>query len=615
MAKTGNFGLFEFFGGGTVIRPLQYYSHTDPPDMMTSSRSAIIFSMLLAACAHTPQQAKEAPEKQAETAQTGAAASDLQTKKSLNLPKQELTGQMLYEFLLGEAANQRGNRGLATRIYTGLASSTRDPRVAARAASLAYESRDMEAATEAFNLWLELEPASLQAKQMLSMMLVSGGKLEEARPHLIGMLAAYPDKIGHALMRIYPFFLRHPDKVAAFNLLRDLAQPYPQVAEAHWVVAQAAEAAGKHNLALEEVRAARTLQPSMESAVVVEAQLLRRESPQRAIDVLKKYVSAYPQANEARLFYARLLLEQKRFAESRKEFQYLLEAHPGNPDLAFAVAMLSLEMGELEPAENQLRQALDKGKKDEDTVYFYLGQLSEAKKNDAEALQYYRKVQNGEHAYAAHLRMAVLAAQSGNLDEARKYLHQATPQNNQQRVQLLLTEAQLLREAKQVEAAYQVLIQGLEKLPSHPNLLYVAGMLADQIGKHGEFEQMMRKVIEIQPDHAQAYNALGYSLLDRNERIEEGMQLVEKANQLAPDDSAVIDSVGWGHYRLGNLSKSLEFLRRAYSANPDPEIAAHLGEVLWAHGDKEQAKKIWDDSMKSHPDNAVLQAVIKKFLP
>lgn len=522
---------------------------------------------------------------------------------------------MLYEFLLGEVANQRGKGDLATRIYLKLANLTRDPRVAARAASLAYESRDMEAATEAFNLWLELEPASLQAKQMLSMMLVSGGKLDEARPHLAGMLAAYPGRVGHAFMKIYPFLLRHPDKVAAFNLLRDLAQPYPSVAEAHWVLAQAADAAGKHEQALDEVRQARALRPDMESAAVIEAQLLRRESPQRAIDMLKKYVSAYPQASEARLFYARILLEQKRYAESRKEFQYLLEVHPSNPDLAFAVAMLSLEMGELEQAEDQLRQALDKGKKDEDTVYFYLGQLSEARKNDEDALQYYRKVQDGEHVYAAHLRMAMLAGKSGKIEEARELLHQTSAQNNQQRAQLLLTEAQLLREAKQVEAAYQVLLQGLEKLPSHPNLLYVAGMLADQIGKHDEFEQMMRKVIQIQPDHAQAYNALGYSLLDRNVRLEEGMQLVEKANQLAPDDSAVIDSVGWGHYRLGNIPKSLEFLRRAYSANPDPEIAAHLGEVLWAHGDKKQARKIWDDSLKSHPDNAVLQAVMKKFLP
>ena len=576
-------------------------------------RSAIIFSLLLAACAHAPQQAKDiSAESEAEQE---APAPEPQAEKPLNLPKQELTGQMLYEFLMGDVANQRGRADLAARIYIKLAKSTRDPRVAARAANLAYESHDMEVAIEAFNLWQELEPTSLQARQMLSTMLISGGRLDEARPHLVSMLAAYPDKVGHALMRIYPFLLRHPDKTAVFDLVKELAQPYPGASEAHLVMAQAADAAGKRDIALVEVRKARELNPGLETAALFEAQLIQRESPQKSLELLKKYVSSRPQATEVRLYYARMLLEQKQYAESRKEFQYLYEIHPESADLAFAIAMLSIEMGDLEQAETRLHQALNKGKKNEAAVYYYLGQLNEAKNNDEEALRCYQKVEEGEHVYSARLRMAALAAKAGKLEEAREYLQQTTPQNNQQRAQLLLNEAQLLREARQVEAAYQVLLQGLEKLPNYPNLLYVTAMLADQLGKHDEFEQMMRKVIELKPDNAQAYNALGYSLLDRNIRIEEGMQLVEKANELAPDDAAVIDSVGWGHYRMGNLHKSLEFLRRAYSANPDPEIAAHLGEVLWAHGEKDQAKKIWDDSLKSHPDNPVLQAVIRKFQP
>ncbi|MDO8413621.1 MAG: tetratricopeptide repeat protein, partial [Gallionellaceae bacterium] len=168
---------------------------------------------------------------------------------------------------------------------------------------------------------------------------------------------------------------------------------------------------------------------------------------------------------------------------------------------------------------------------------------------------------------------------------------------------------------KQREAAYDVLQLGLKKLPSQPDLLYETAMLADQIGNHDTFESLIRKLIQAKPDYAHGYNALGYSLLERNERISEGMQLVEKAYQLAPDDAAIMDSVGWGHYRMGNLSKSIEFLRRAYAANPDPEIAAHLGEVLWMQGAHEEAKKIWQRAQKDHADNAVLAAVIKKFLP
>ncbi len=581
--------------------------------MMTSKRSAVILSLLLAACAHVPQQTpQQAPQQSEEQA---VAPEPQAEKQQVDLPKLELTGEMFYEFLLADAASQRGMTEIAARIYMKLASSTRDPRVASRAAYLAYDAHEMDNAIKAFSLWLELEPSSLQAKQMLSMMLISGGRLDEARPYLANMLAAYPDRVGHAFMKIYPILVQYPKKIDVFNLLHELAQPYPRVAEAHWVLAQAAEAAGKREIALDEVRQARALRPEWEAAALVEAQLLQRESPQQALALLKKYLAAYPDASEASLLYARTLLEQKQYAESRTEFQRLFNAHTENADLAFAVAMLSLEMGDLERAESELQQALAKGKKDESTVYYYLGQLNEAKKNNVEALQNYRKVQDGENAYTARLRVAYLTNKTGNLEEAREYLHQTVAQNNQQRVQLILTEAQFLREAKQFEVAYQVLTQGLEKLPNYPDLLYWTAMLADQVGKHDIFEQLMRKVIQINPDHAQACNALGYSLLDRNEGVDEGMQLVEKASQLAPNDVAIIDSVGWGHYRLGNISKSLEFLHRAYNADPDPEIAAHLGEVLWVKGEKDQASKVWKDSLMLHPDNAVLQAVIKKFLP
>ena len=573
--------------------------------MTIIKRSIIIFPLMLAACAHAPQPVVEQVVK----------PEPHKVEKPLNLPKMELSGQMLYEFLLGDVANQRGIPGMAAQIYMKLAHSTRDPRVANRAAHLAYGAHDTDRAVDAFNLWLELEPDSLEAKQMMSLMLIGGGRLDEARPHLVDMLAAYPDRAGHALMKYYPFLEQNPDKAAVLGLMQYLAQPYPRVAEAHFVVAQAAKDAGNHELALAEVRQARALRVEWEMAALLEAQLLSRTMPQEALAFLKKYLAAYPEATETRMFYARILLEQKQYAESRKEFQQLLNDRPENAELAFAVAMLSMEMGEFDYAESGLQQALAKGKKDKNTVYYYMGQMSEAKNNNEDALQNYRKVEEGEHAFAARLRAAYLLYGMGRLDEARDCLRQTVGQNNQQRVQLISTEAHILRDAKQPEAAYEVLSQGLEKLPNHPDLIYETAMLADQIGKHDVFEQLMRKVIQIKPDNAQAYNALGYSLLDRNERVREGMELVEKAILLAPDDFAIIDSMGWGHYRLGNIPKSLEFLRRAYDANPDPEIAAHLGEVLWVQGEKAEAQKIWDDALKSHPDNPVLQGAVKRFLP
>jgi len=380
-------------------------------------------------------------------------------------------------------------------------------------------------------------------------------------------------------------------------------------------VAQLAQQAGDDALALNEVRQARGLRPEWDMAVLLEAQLLQKNAPQQALEVLRRYLSDYPDAREIRLQYARTLLEQKQYPQARAEFQRLAKDSPENPDLAFAIALISLQMNDLQDAEAQLRQALGKGKKDQDTVQYYLGQLGEAKENEDEALAHYREVKGGEYQFGARLRVAYLLGKRGKLDEAREYLQQTQATNNQQRVQLVLIEAQLLREAKRPEDAYQVLQQGLAKLPNHPDLLYEAAMQADKIGKPDVFEQLIRTLIRIKPDHAHAYNALGYSLLERNERIAEAVELVEKALQLAPDDAAIMDSVGWGYYRSGRLDESLKLLRRAFAGNPDPEVAAHLGEVLWVHGDKDEARKIWQDSLKAHPGNVPLQNTIKKFIP
>jgi tetratricopeptide (TPR) repeat protein len=579
---------------------------------MIFKRCAVILALLLTACAHAPRQVAEI---QPATADPSPVPQAEEPQPSPNLPKMELNGQMLYDFLLGEMADRRGNPELAAQVYLDLARTTQDPRVAHRAAQFAFDAHQMEKAVEALELWLKLEPSSHQARQLLITALLTGGKLEEARPYLEQMLTAYPDRVGHTFAQVYSLLLRSRDREATYNLLATLGQPYPRDAEVRMVLAEAAMGAEKPEVALKEVRQARALRPEWEMAAMFEAQLQQREAPAQALAALKDYLAAYPDADEARLLYARMLLEQKQYAQSREQFQNLLVKHPESADLAYAVAMISMEMGELDRAESELQEALAKGRKDAGTIYYYLGQLNEARKRDEDALQNYRRVQEGEFAFAARLRLAYLLSKAGRLDEGLQTLHETSALNNLQRVQLWLVESELLRDAKQPEAAYKVLTDGLEKLPNHPELLYEAGMLADLMGRHDVFEQMMRKVIEINPDQAQAYNALGYSLLDRNERLPEAMELVEKAIRLAPDDAGIIDSVGWGYYRQGNLDKSLEYLRRAHNVDPDPEIAAHLGEVLWVKGSRDTARKIWDEALKLHPDNAALQATIRRFIP
>ncbi|MFZ5522556.1 MAG: tetratricopeptide repeat protein [Pseudomonadota bacterium] len=573
---------------------------------MNQFKYIIFGSLLFTACAQGPVRA---------TPPHPADAADSRSEDAPPLPNIELSDELLYEFLLTEIATQRGDVELAVQGSSDLARKTHDPRLAMRAAQLALQTGRLDKAIEALKIWREVDPASPMAMRMYASALLRIGRLDEARQELASVLKAEPANAAHIFYQIYQMLVSYPDKEAALRFMLELAQPYPRVAEAHWAVAQLAQASGDEKLALDEARLARSLRPEWDTAVSLEAFLLKKSAPQQGLDLLRRYLSDYPDAQEIRLQYARALLEQKQYKEARNQFQYLADQNPDNPETAFAIALISLQLKDFKGAEDHLKQALSKGRKDQNTVRYYLGQLGEAKQNNDEAIEHYRQVKGGEYQFAAQIRIAYLLNKSGRFDEAIQQLRQIQPADNQQRVQLISVEAQFLRESNRLTEAYLVMQHGLEKLPNDPDLLYGTAMLADMLGQPEVFEQLMRKLIKLQPDHAHAYNALGYGLLERNERIPEAMQLVEKALQLAPDDPAIMDSVGWGYYRSGKLDESVKMLRRAFTGSPDPEIAAHLGEVLWMRGDKAEARKIWQDSLKDNPDNDKLQAAIKKFMP
>jgi Flp pilus assembly protein TadD len=240
--------------------------------------------------------------------------------------------------------------------------------------------------------------------------------------------------------------------------------------------------------------------------------------------------------------------------------------------------------------------------------------VAEERKDFPEALKWYGEVGEGEQYVQAQIRYAQVLAHEGKLDEGRARLQQAAAKNGQQqRIQLILAEAQLLRDANQPKAAFDLVGQALDRVPNNPDLLYDYAMLAEKIERVDILESSLRKLIEIRPEHAHAYNALGYSLADRNQRLPEAQELIEKALKLAPDDSFIIDSMGWVLYRRGKLKDSLAYLRRAYAGRPDPEIAAHLGEVLWALGERSEAEHVWGDATKESPDNETLANTIKRL--
>ena len=549
-----------------------------------------------------------------------AAAFCLSACAAVSQPKtlreeDQLSEPTLYDFLLGEIALQRGDTALAAQTYLELAKRTRDPRVARRAVEVANQARMPDLAIEAARTWYQIEPKSAQALQVLAAMLVTGKRVDEAEPYLEKLLAADGVNVENGFMQLNRLLAGNTDKKANLRVVRKLAAKYPQLSHAHFAVAQAAYAAGDDEGALAAVREAQKLRPDWELAAIFEAQVLQKRSPTEAANSLGAFLERNPTSREARMNYARALVLDKRFPEARKQFEALLSANPGNTDVVYAVGLLAFQLRDYPVAEQNMKRLLGMGYRDPNGVRYVLGQIAEEQKHWPDAIGWYKQIEDGEHVLPARMRTANAIAKQGKLDEARKFLQRVADDNPESRVQLVVAEAQLLREANRNRDAFDLLAQELKSTPEEPELLYDYALTAEKLERFDVLEKNLRKLIEVRPDHAHAYNALGYSFAERNTRLPEARKLIEHALELAPDDYFILDSMGWVLYRQGDLKGAAEQLRRAYDGRPDAEIGAHLGEVLWMLGERAEADRIWRESLQAAPDNETLQKTIKRLRP
>ncbi|MFM9968509.1 MAG: tetratricopeptide repeat protein [Burkholderiales bacterium] len=531
------------------------------------------------------------------------------------LPAQELTETILYEFLLAEIAGQRGNIGLSAQAYFDLAKRTRDPRIARRATEVSIFARMNNIALDAARIWYETDPRSANAAQALAGLLLGAGQFEEAYPHIRKMLAVPGGNAADAFFQINRSLQNVQDKAAALQFMQRLAGDFASLPQAHIAVAQAALGAAREDLALEAVRKAQNLRPDWEPGVLFEAQILQRKSNPEAIKRLAQHLERYPNARDIRMNYARALATEKRVAEARAEFQKLLSDFPTNTDVIYSVAILALQSNDLPVAEANFRRLLELDYRDKDGVRLTLGQIAEEQNQLPDALRWYAEIDSGNQYLQAQIRYAQVLAKQGDLSKARGHLQKIAEESKEQQVPLLLAEAQILRQANQIKEAFQFLGKALEGQPDNPDLLYDYGMLAERVDRIDLLESSMRKVIAARPDYAHAYNALGYSFADRNIRLAEARELIERALKLAPRDFAIIDSMGWVLYRMGEHAAAIKYLREAFSGQPDAEVSAHLGEVLWVSGERAEAEKIWREASQKYPKDEILSNTLKRFLP
>jgi tetratricopeptide (TPR) repeat protein len=557
----------------------------------------------------------EAEKLAAEAAEKAAAEAEL-----ARLPKVELTSTLLSQLLRAEFAFRAGDWQGPYLTMLSLAQQTRDPRLARRAAEMALAARQPEDTLAAVRQWRQLDPQSDEATQYYLGMVILSDNIADAEEIFRKRLDSTPPGVrGIVLYQVQQLLARAKDKEAAGAMLERLVAPYRGTLEGHVVLAQGLLAKGDKAAAAREARAALALQPSSEIAVLTLAQASENEAQVRAL--LTQFIAAHPNAREVRAAYARMLVNDKRFEEARTEFLLLDKQQPDNVTTLYALGVLSTQLNDPGAAERYFTRFVEvlgrnpNDERDPSKAMLILSQLAEERGDLKAAVDWLDKLPEGEEktAFGVQLRRAQLLGKGGDVPAARRLLASLKPSEPAAQAQLAAAEAQVLRDAGQAEQAYLLMQAAAKRFPDNPDLLYDFALLAEKTGQVEVMESTLRQVMRLAPDNHHAYNALGYSLAERNVRLQEARALIEKALAMAPEDPFIMDSMGWVEYRLGNLDAAEAHLRRAYSLRRDPEIAVHLGEVLWKKGRQADAQQLWREARAKDPQNDTLRSTLARL--
>ncbi|MCA8967343.1 MAG: tetratricopeptide repeat protein [Planctomycetes bacterium] len=406
---------------------------------------------------------------------------------------------------------------------------------------------------------------------------------------------------------------RERNKQIAVEAMEQVVAGHEDDPNALFAFAHLLARAEQYERALEVLDKVTTLRPGDASAVMFQARVMQQQGQtEAALDKLAGYLEQHPDDASARTTYARLLVDAKRYDEAREQFERLAADDADNGEVRYALGLLLLQTNRIDDAQKTF-EALVGDQQRRDAAHFYLGQIAESRKQSEEAIGHYRRVYDGEHRFNAQLRVAVLTAMEGDVEEARSYLHAISPANSQEGIKITRAEADILARHDRLEDAMAVYDAAIEQHPTSSDLLYARALLAERLDQLDVVERDLKAIIAREPNNADALNALGYTLADRTDRYEDALGYIERALALKPEDHYIIDSMGWVLYRLGRLQEAIDYLRRAMELSGDPEVAAHLGEALWVAGDKQGAREIWEAALRTTPDDARILEVLKRF--
>jgi tetratricopeptide (TPR) repeat protein len=505
---------------------------------------------------------------------------------------------------------------LSSEAYLKSAQESGDPRLARRATQAAVYARDVGAALTAAQLWVELEPDSIDARQSLAALLIRSGQDDQAMPHLQKIITFSPeDKRGHGYLLVANLLSRSDDPQQAMHRMEQLIEPFKDDSEALYAHALLASQLGENHKAHELLKVLLKKQPDKTEALLLQARVLHNlGEEEEALKSLKHALQQNPGNDQMRLTYARMLVDAHHLKEARKQFRILNRHLPQNSDVIYALGLLALEAGDVDDAEPYFMDLVRLGERSEE-ARLALGQIALVRKRPKEAIDWYQSVPHGERYIEAQLQATKLIADSEGIDKAIEYLEQLPLNSSDERIQRYLAKAELLASKERYKEAMAVYEKALDDFNDNEELLYARAMTAEKLGQLDQLERDLKRILKNDPENAQALNALGYTLADTTDRYDEAYGYVKRAYAIRPDDPAILDSMGWCLYRLGRNDEAIAYLRQASDKMQDAEISAHLGEVLWVSGKKEEARKVWDAARKFAPEHKVLLETLERFKP
>lgn len=525
-------------------------------------------------------------------------------------PARPIPADTLYDLLVAEMAGHQSNYELALENYVYQARETRDVQVTARAAQLAQFLGATDVVEEMASLWLELEPKSGEAHFIYGLALARQGSLEQAFREM-ELARAYGGQVAFTAVAAESLQHSTEQQQALLGEIDRALQAEPANTEllmAKSIVQQNED----KEAALVTARLARAAAGDDAQPIILEATLLQQmERGDEAQALLKESLEQHPQNRRMRLLYARLLT-QSDLPAAREQFEILAQLSPDDADLIFSLGLISRELEQFDDARRYFQQLLQMDER-ESEAHYYLGLIALQEDYEPQAVTHFKMVRPGQDFMPAMNQLSRIMLSQGRDAELRQFFADQRRHYPQAATPLYILEAEMLQELEQYQAADSLLTEALSRYPDDATLLYSRALIAEQQHDLTRAEADLRKIIAGDANNASALNALGYILSNHTDRYTEATGLIEQALALSPDDPTVLDSMGWVKYRVGELPLALDYLQRAYDLYPDTEIAAHLGEVLWQLGRKEQALEVWREGIARDTGHAVLLETLERF--